>query len=488
MSLPILSTQTLSDISSKVSKPVSDFDKLPVKVIQFGSGNFLRGFADFFIDKANRQGIFNGRIVVVQSTTQGAKDSFATQDYLYTLLEQGIQEGKPTRQYSIISAIKECLSAQTQWEKVLEYAENPDISVILSNTTEAGVVLDKNDSVSGIPPVSFPAKLTAVLYRRWQKWGNDAPGFTILPCELLVDNGSKLRQIVLELAKLHKLSSEFVAWVSDKNAFCNTLVDRIVPGKPADLQSIFEQIGYIDDMLTACEFYRLWAIEGSNELLEKVPFLKVDSGIIVRSDITPYRELKLRILNGGHTIAVAFGFLKGFITVDECLEDTETGVFFENVIRNEIAVSLPFETSQTLQFANDVLMRFRNPFLHHQLLSICLEYTMKMRMRNIPTFFRYYEKFGKVPVLMCKGFAAYLVFMHNIREENGKYFGVRNGKKYVIQDSQAAYWVEKIKSFSVDNLNRWVESIAKDTTLWEQDLTVMNGFVETVSKEMLDLL
>ncbi|MCS7004938.1 MAG: tagaturonate reductase [Cytophagales bacterium] len=470
---------------SAVDNPQKGYENFPAKILQFGSGNFLRGFVGFFVEKANRKGIFRGRIIVVQSTNQRATDTFSKQDCLYTLLEQGILRGVPTRQFTIVSAIQSCISAQQEWEKVLKYAENSRIHIIVSNTTEAGIVLDAQDSIFQTPPSSFPAKLLAVLYRRWQTYGSQAKGFVILPCELLVENGTQLKSIVEKLAELHQLPNAFVEWLQTQNLFCNTLVDRIVPGKPSDLQEIFQTLGYVDHMLTACEFYRLWAIEGNqDELIAKVPFLSADEGIVIAPDITPYRERKLRILNGGHTIAAALGFLKGFTTVDECLQDSEMKNFFRCVILDEIAKTLPYDEQETTFFAQEVLTRFSNPFLHHQLLSICLEYTTKMRMRNVPTFFRYYEKFNKLPVLMCKGFAAFLVFMLSVKEENGKFVGEWKGKTYSIQDTHAPVWIKKNAVFPSQPLETYVHQVVSDTTLWGQNLASLPGFVNAVAHEM----
>lgn len=476
-----LNNDSLSSINSNISIAKPQSKELPVRVIQFGTGNFLRAFADFFIDKANREGLFDGRILAVQSTASTRNAAFGEQDYLYTLLEQGIKDGEAAKEYSINGSIADVVSAATNWSDILAYAESEEVTTVISNTTEVGIQLNAEDKVTAMPPASFPGKLIAFLYARWKKFGNDnSKGLLILPCELLVDNGLKLKDIVLELAKLNNLESDFIAWLSSANTFANTLVDRIVPGKPAELAPHFEALEYEDNYLLSSEFFRLWAIEGNKEeLVAKAPFLGSDEGIVIADDIAPFRERKLRLLNGGHTITVALGHLYGLTTVDECTTDPIMSQFLSRVLKEEIAESLDMPADETLAFADSVITRFQNPFLNHQLLAICLEYSMKMKMRNLPTFERYYNKTGRLPKLMTIGFAAYLQFLKPITKGD-KTLGIWNNQEYPINDSSAQLLAEVWEDDG--DLMQVARKAVNITKLWGDSLSNLPEFDVAVAE------
>ena len=459
----------------------------PERVIQFGSGALLRGFINFFIDQANRQGVFRGRAVVVNNTNSGRGALLNEQDGLFTLCVEGFADGETQQEYLINASISRALPAVDHWPEVLKCAANPDITVITSNTTEVGITLHEDDDLSAHPPQSFPGKLTAFLYERFQQLGGTAEtGLVMLPTELIIDNGSKLRDIVLRLAEINQLKDEFVAWVTEHNLFCNTLVDRIVPGEPdeAKQQAIEEKLGYRDGLLTVSEVYRFFAIEGGESLLyNRVPFLTTDPGIVIAPDITPYRERKLRILNGGHTISVAAGFLCSLHTVHDCLEDPVMGVFITQTIHDEIVPSLDIDPAMAREFADAVLDRFRNPFINHQLISITLQYTSKMNMRNGLTFRRYFDQFGQVPERMCAGFAAYLLFTRPVQEEGGHYFGELDGEAYPIRDDAAAYFYERwsdIELTDSEALYQLVLDVLGHDSFWDQDLLHLGNFSDRV--------
>src|SRR5579875_695180 len=284
----ILSRYTLKNISSDAAAiPDDAIFELPEKVLQFGTGVLLRGLPDYFIDKANRQGIFNGRIVVVKSTSQGDSSAFDKQDGLYTLCVRGLQNGEKVEENIINSSISRVLNANDEWEQILECAHNRDMQIIISNTTEIGIQL-VNDDVRHHPPKSFPGKLLAFLYERFKAFGGSAhSGMVIVPTELIPDNGKKLESIVLELAHLNSLEDEFIEWVEKHNSFCSSLVDRIVPGKPDAefLSSIENELGYSDSLLTMSEVYRLWAIEGDENIKNVLSFAQADEGVIIEPDI-----------------------------------------------------------------------------------------------------------------------------------------------------------------------------------------------------------
>ncbi|MEM9672653.1 MAG: tagaturonate reductase, partial [Bacteroidota bacterium] len=309
----ITSIAQKSDRANNIQLPNSRFFGYPDRVIQFGSGALLRGLIDHFVDQANHQRIFRGRVVIVNNTHSGRSEKFANQDGLFTICEEGFVDGDTQRNFYVNSAVSQAIPATEHWPKILNCAHNEAITTVISNTTEIGITLQENDDLSAHPPQSFPGKLTAFLYERYQAFaGLPQSGMLIIPTELIIDNGDKLKSIVLKLIEINELEDEFRQWVIQHNMFCNTLVDRIVPGEPdqrkqAELEEI---LGYKDELLTVSEVYRLLAVEGKEErLIRKAPFLKADPGIIIDEDITPYRERKLRILNGGHTISVAAGFL-----------------------------------------------------------------------------------------------------------------------------------------------------------------------------------
>jgi len=478
--LPTSSTESLSF-------PEQHQLQLPEKVIQFGSGALLRGLIDFFIDKAQRSGEFNGRVVIVNNTRSGRSKRFNEQDGLFTLCEEGYAGGETIRKFTVNAAVSQALPAADHWQQILAYSRNPAVTTVVSNTTEVGITLQKDDDLKAEPPQSFPGKLTAFLHERFITLGGSPDsGMLILPTELILDNGSKLKEIVLELAAANDLGSDFTDWINQHCIFCNTLVDRIVPGEPDEekYRQIEQELGYEDQLLTVSEVYRLFAVEGPKEkLLEKAPWLTADEGIIISADITPYRERKLRILNGGHTISVAAGFLCGLETVYECMEDEVMSAFISKAIHQEIVPTLEIDHEMATKFADDVLDRFRNPFLNHKLISITLQYTSKMNMRNGLTFQRYYDKHGQVPELMCAGFAAYLMFLRPVKKVDGKYFGEFQGQKYLINDDQADYFYQLWIDADLNDpvlVNDLVDKVLLNQQLWEQDLKNLGDFAARV--------
>lgn len=459
--------------------------QLPEKVLQFGTGVLLRGLCDYFIDKANKQGVFNGRIVVVKSTDSGGADAFAEQDNLYTICVRGLEKGVATEENIISSAISRVLSAQSQWNEILETAKNPTISVVISNTTEVGLQYVE-ESIRQSPPASFPAKLTAWLYERFQE---KQGGVIIIPTELIVGNGDILKDIVLKVATFNKLPTNFIEWIKTENSFCNSLVDRIVPGKPKGeaLAEIQGKLGYEDELLAVAETYRLWAIQGDEKVEEVLTFAQADEGVKIAKNIEQFRELKLRMLNGTHTLMCGMAFLSGFQTVKEALADDMTEKFITNLMMSEIAPAIPYKIDAKVaqRYGRDVLDRFRNPYLDHQWISITLQYTMKMQMRNIPLLLNYYKEFSTVPQYFTRGFAAYILFMHAVKEENGKYFGEKEGVSYPIQCDSAKYFYEVWKNHKA---NEVVDVVLGNEQLWGTDLRKLKGFEENVTTHLSNMM
>ncbi|RYE28606.1 MAG: tagaturonate reductase, partial [Sphingobacteriaceae bacterium] len=383
----ILSKSTLKNISTAdLVVPDEAIFNLPEKVLQFGTGVLLRGLPDYFIDKANRQGIFNGRIVVVKSTSAGNSSEFDDQDGLYTLCVKGIENGQKVEENIICSAISRVISAAENWSEVLKCAHNPEMKIVISNTTEVGIQLVE-ESIESNPPASFPAKLLAFLLERFKVLGEENSGMVIIPTELIVGNGNKLKAILLELARFNQLENDFINWLENQNTFCNSLVDRIVPGKP-DVETVsdFQQkAGYEDKLLTVSEVYRLWAIEGDEKVKSVLNFAEADSGVIIAPDIEIYRELKLRMLNGTHTLSCGLAFLANFSTVKEAMDNPVFSGFASKLMREEIASAIPYQVSkaQTDEFANQVLDRFRNPHIKHQWIAITVQFSAKLKMRVV---------------------------------------------------------------------------------------------------------
>jgi tagaturonate reductase len=479
-----LSKQTLEKIKPQagLSMPGKALLSLPEKVLQFGTGVLLRGLPDYFIDKANRQGVFNGRVVVIKSTSTGGADAFAKQDGLYTLCIRGIENGQQVDETIVNSSVSRVLSASEQWNSILECAHNAEMKIIISNTTEVGITLVEDD-IRLSPPRSFPGKLLAFLLERYKAFGGTKEsGMVIIPTELIVDNGNKLKSILLELAAMNKLDDKFINWLQTANHFCNSLVDRIVPGKLSDNDRFAteKKLGYKDELMILSECFRLWAIESDSEEVKNIlSFAQVDEGAVIAPDIEKFRELKLRLLNGTHTFSCGLAYLAGFSTVREAMSNEFMVAFIHNLVMNELAVAVSNESisySEACEFANKVLDRFRNPSLDHQWINITVQYSSKMKMRNLPLLLRHYSRTDQVPELMALGFAAYVLFMKTTENDKGQYVGSSNGTEYIVQDDHAAYWSAKWQE-DPDNI---VENVLSDKSFWGTDLTRLNGFAEAV--------
>ena len=483
-----LSKFNLKNIQGGTAVPEGVFD-LPEKVLQFGTGVLLRGLPDYFIDKANRQGIFNGRIVVVKSTSGGESAAFEKQDGLYTLCVRGLENGKAVEENIISSAISRVLSAKDEWAAVLKCAHNPEMQVVISNTTEVGIELVKED-IHNHPPVSFPAKLLAFLYERYKAFdGSSQCGMVIVPTELITDNGKKLESIVFELAHLNGLEASFIEWLEKHNRFCNSLVDRIVPGKPdtAAKEKLENELGYQDELIIMSEVYRLWAIEGDEKVASVLSFAPVDSGVVITPDITVFKELKLRMLNGTHSLSCGVAFLSGITSVKEAMDNAVISSFIKNLMTEEIAKAIPYELPQqdAQAFAAKVLDRFANPAIVHHWINITLNFTQKLEMRIVQVLQRYAELYKTVPENMALGFAAYIVFMRPVKKDGDAYYGSLDGKDYPIKDVKAAYFHEQWNNFAVPQL---VQNILSNTALWNTDLSTIPGFTEKVTEKVEDIL
>ncbi len=467
-----------------IELPRADVLDLPERAMQFGTGALLRGLVDCFIDEANARGQFGGRIVMVGSTGSGRDRRLNEQDGLYTLVVQGLVDGAARRDCRVIASVSRALAANSEWDAVLRAAESPALDLIFSNTTEVGIVLDEDDADAGPErggesPRSFPAKLARVLLHRARHFQfAPARAPVVIPCELIEDNGDRLRAIVSTLAQRWALEPQFVSWLG-RVVFCNTLVDRIVPGAPSGEQAreLDTTLGYEDAMLTVCEPYRLFAIQGDDALRTRLAFADADRGIIVAEDIAPYRERKVRLLNGAHTSFVSLALLAGCTTVRDAVEHPVIGAFLRIVLFDEIvpSVSVP----GAAQFAGEVMERFANPYLHHALWDITLQGTAKLRVRVVPTILSYARRTSQSPRALALGFAGYLAFQRGDLHEKR-----RAGGAAVPPDAAAeavrAHW----SSANEADLTTFVRHVCADQELWGADLSAVPGFVGAVSEQL----
>ena len=454
---------------------------LPETAVQFGTGAFLRGFVDHFVDAANRRGEFNGRIVAVGSTGSGRDRAFTDQDGLYTLVARGLAQGAAREEIRVVGAVSRALSAATEWDAVLKVARAPELRVVFSNTTEVGIALDEGDAAELSPPRSFPGKLTRFLYERARAF-DYAPerGVVVVPCELIEDNGDRLREIVLALADRWALGAEFTDWLRAAVPFCNTLVDRIVPGAPSedDTAALQATLGYRDELLTACELYRLFVIEGDDALRTRLGFADADPGVVVTADARPYRERKVRLLNGAHTITVSLALLAGCETVRDAMTHELVGPFVRRVMLDEIAPTLQDPAADA--FALAVLDRFANPYIRHALFDITLQATMKMRVRVVPIIERHVARTGRVPALLSLGLAAFLLFARGDLQERRRTAGLS-----VPADEQG----DRLRMLWATHAPDAVAQAAlSDATLWGTDLTSVPGLVDAVRDALARLL
>ena len=480
--LPVQPLSRATEIDAKIADPPegSSFD-LPEKILQFGTGAFLRGFSDVFVDNANRKGTFNGRIVVVGSTGSGRAARINAQDGLYTVCVQGIENGETVNRCAVVASVSRAMASTENWSAILDFARSPDLELVFSNTTEVGIRLDADDRADLNPPRSFPGKLAAVLYERAEAFEyNPERGLTILCCELIEDNAQKLRSIVLELAARWELGDAFETWIREHNRFCNTLVDRIVPGKPdsASMRKIDQRLGYRDDLLIQAEPYHLWAIQGDAALRERIGFAEGEDRILVTPDITPYRLRKVRILNGTHTIMVPISFLNGNDTVAESMQDSVMSAFIRHVMLQEIVPSLDMPQDEAEMFAHQVLDRFANPFVHHELMSIALQQTTKLDVRVVPSLYDYHNRTGRLPQGIVLAFAANLLFV------------TREGRASEVElpmDDRGSAIRAYRKKAGRDDMDGFVRAVCTDRELWHLALDALPGFIESVASRMREM-
>lgn len=455
--------------------------RYPEKVLQFGEGNFLRAFIDWIIDHLNEKTHFNSGITIVRpiDTHQPKLDE---QDGLYTTLIRGINEqGQPVATPRIIYSVNRELSVYQEFQSFLTCAENPELTFVFSNTTEAGIAFNDKDKLSDTPPATFPAKLTAFLYHRFTYFnGEKDKGLIIIPCELIDYNGEKLKEYVTHYATLWNLGNDFIHWLDDVNTFCSTLVDRIVTGYPTnEATELEQQFGYQDRFLDTAEYFYLFVIQGPDWLKNKLKLDEVDLNILVVDDIKPYKERKVGILNGAHTAMVPVAYLAGIRTVGEAMADPKIENFVKNLLNQEVIPTLSLDKDELTQFANDVLKRFKNPFIHHELIAISLNSLTKFKTRLLPQLLTYSERFNQPPKYITFSLAALIAF----------YRGEYQGKTIPLTDDKPL--LERFKTWQPlyqNDIKKLVSNVLGMIDHWQQDLNNVTGLTELVTSDLENIL
>lgn len=446
-----------------VEQMVQSTNRFPTKVIQFGEGNFLRAFVDWQIQQMNNQGLFEGGVAIVQPIDRGLVKMLAEQGNYYTVLLEGLMNGEEIQSDEIITCVNETIDPYEDYEAYLALADIETVEVIFSNTTEAGIAFDATDVAGNQPPKTYPGKLTALLYRRFQ---NGLNGFHLIPCELINHGGQKLKETILHYVELWNLEPEFKDWLETDNYFYSTLVDRIVPGYPRDdAEAIFERIGYRDNLLVKAEPFLLFVIEGDQKLAEVLPLAQAGLNVIITDDMRPYRERKVRLLNGPHTTMTPVGLLAGLETVGEVMADADFAQYINDEMYQEIAPMIDLPEAELADYIEAVKERFANPFVHHELKAIALNSISKFKTRLLPTLQQYMEVKQTVPERVVLSLAALLVIYGDFADITVEPVDTPE----IIAEFQALAKQED-----------YVTAVLANTDFWEQDMTAYPELVTLV--------
>lgn len=460
------------------------YREYPERILQFGEGNFLRAFADWIIDKMNKELDFNGSVLVIQPRNNNRVYDLNKQDGLYTLLINGIDKGNLKNEISIVNSISRGLNTYVEYDEYLKSAENPDMRFVISNTTEAGIVFNEEDRLDDMPPSSFPAKLTLWLYHRYKFFNGDTnKGMLILPCELIENNGDSLKEIILKLCQNWNLEKGFIDWINNSNRFYNTLVDRIVPGYPKEkAKDIEKEIGYKDKFLVESEYFYLWVIEGDLSIKEEFPTDQLGLNVLFVKNLDLYRLRKVRILNGAHTTMVPVSYLYGLDTVKDSIDNPLIGDYIKKTIYNEIMPTLDLSKDELEDFAESVLDRFRNPFIKHYLMSISLNGMSKFKTRVLPSILEYKNRNNDLPKLLLFSLAATIYF----------YKGSRNGESINLSDDTEILelynnlWSRYDGSYN--SILYIVENILALDKLWDINLNDIPGMTKMVADYLYSII
>ncbi len=464
----------------KINDLVSKKER-PIKVIQYGEGNFLRGFILHIIDVANEKGIFNGDAAVVKPIEFGSLESFKSQDNLYTLSLRGKQNGSIIDENRIITSIGKVVDAYKEYSEYAQLATLDTLEIVISNTTEAGITYDEKDSFEASPPQTYPGKLTKFLYERFIRFNGDtSKGLVVLPVELIEHNGTKLKECILKYIEIWKLGENFKEWVLKHNTFCNTLVDRIVTGYPRETaDKMFESLGYKDNLLDVGEPFGLWVIESEKDIRHKFPMDQIGMDVVFTDNLKPYRDRKVRILNGAHTGTVLAAYLAGEDIVRDCMSDELIRDYMENLLE-EIMPTVDLPKEEVIAFKDAVIERFENPFIDHSVLAISLNSVSKWKARIMPTFKDYVTQRGELPKYITFSFAALMAFYSSKDLQGEALVGKRGEETYKIMDDKhiLAFFANH---YNKEDVKSFVSKVASNEAFWGEDLASYEGFVDKVS-------
>lgn len=460
-------------------------EQRPLKVVQYGEGNFLRAFVEQMIDVANEKGLFNGSVALVKPIPFGNLDRFKAQDNVYTVILRGKANGKTVNEKRVITCVSEAVGAYEEYEAYEALAKSETLEFIVSNTTEAGIVYDESDQFELTPPNTYPGKLTKFLYNRYEYFKGDlSKGLIILPVELIEANGKKLKECVLKFIDLWNLGAEFKAWVEEANIFCSTLVDRIVTGYPQnEAVTLCSELGYEDELLDVAEPFGLWVIESDQDISKRLPLDQAGCNVVFTDNLKPYRDRKVRILNGAHTGSVLAGYLAGMDIVRDCMHDHVIRTYMEHLLMDEIVPTVQLPYDEVVAFKESVMERFDNPFIDHSLLAISLNSVSKWRARNLCSFEDYYKAHGTIPKYLTFSFAALMAFYSSNQTGEGCLIGKRGEETYEIKDDAAVLEFFGSRVNVVDTAEL-VRDFTSNVDFWGKDLSEFKDFNETVIKHL----
>lgn len=459
----------------------------PIKVLQFGEGNFLRAFVDYMIDIANESGKFDGDIVLVKPIEFGNLDMFHNQGCQYTVCLRGIVDGEPKVIKRVITSVADAVDAYTEYEKYNNYAKLDSLRYIVSNTTEAGIVFDETDKFEANPPKTYPGKLCKFLHTRYEAFdGALDKGLVMLPVELIDDNGIHLKECVVKFAKLWNLSEDFIKWLDDACVFTSTLVDRIVTGYPRDeAEELWKEFGYKDNIVVTAEPFGLWVIESSKDISKEFPLPDAGMPVIFTDNQKPYKQRKVRILNGAHTSFVLVSYLAGNDFVRESMEDELIGNFMHDTIYDEVIPTLDLPKQDLIDFAEAVDGRFKNPYIKHALLSISLNSVSKWRARCMPSLLGYVERKGELPKHLTFSIASLMAFYTGTEIRDKALIGHREGQEYNVMDDMAV--LEFFAANSSKDTESFVDAYLSNENFHGQDLTKVEGLRDAVVAYLSDI-
>lgn len=456
---------------------VTNLPAYPERILQFGEGNFLRSFTDWMVNRMNKTVGFNSGVTVVQPIERGMVDMLNAQEGLYHVCLKGMKNGQPVKEAELIDCINRGINPYTDFDSYREVIDNPELRFVISNTTEAGIVFDKNDRADMQPQQSFPGKMTALLYQRFKTFeGDPSKGLSIIACELIDRNADFLKKYVLQHAENWKLETEFIDWVETSCAFCNSLVDRIVPGFPKEnIKEIQQEIGFEDNLVTEAEYFHLWVIEGPEWVQKEFPAQEAGLEVKFVKDMTRYREQKVRVLNGCHTGSFATSLLYGLPTVRESIENLEIGRFMKEMVYEEILTGIPGNRNELEAFATKILERFYNPYIRHEWKSIALNAMSKWETRNLPSLLDYFEKEDRLPQKLVFSLAASIAY----------YRGSVDGIAYTLNDDQwiLDFYREVWDAYdgTPEGMHQLTSKVLNLKQLWKKDLNQVSGLTEAVA-------